>query len=28
LRELIKENYPEKNVFVLGDNGGIFPFLE
>ncbi|TPI02286.1 DHH family phosphoesterase [Mycoplasma struthionis] len=28
LRELIKTNYPEKNVFVLGDNGGIFPFLE
>ncbi|WP_027122978.1 bifunctional oligoribonuclease/PAP phosphatase NrnA [Metamycoplasma spumans] len=28
LRELIKTNYPEKNVFVIGDNGGIFPFLK
>ncbi|TPE58055.1 bifunctional oligoribonuclease/PAP phosphatase NrnA [[Mycoplasma] falconis] len=28
LRELIKTNYPEKNVYVFGDNGGIFPFLE
>ncbi|TPR54278.1 DHH family phosphoesterase [Metamycoplasma neophronis] len=27
LRELIKTNYPDKNVYVLGDNGGIFPFL-
>ncbi|BAP39469.1 DHH family phosphoesterase [Metamycoplasma canadense] len=27
LRELIKTNYPEKNVFVLGDNNDNFPFL-
>ncbi|AWX69350.1 DHH family phosphoesterase [[Mycoplasma] anseris] len=28
LRYFIKANYPEKNVFVLGDNVGNFPFLK
>ncbi|PYF42631.1 DHH family phosphoesterase [Metamycoplasma alkalescens] len=28
LRELIRTNYPEKNVFVLGDTGGVFPFMK
>ncbi|ENY68562.1 Hypothetical protein, putative MgpA-like protein [Metamycoplasma auris 15026] len=28
LRELIKTNFPEKRVFVFGDTGGIFPFME
>lgn len=28
LRELIKSNYPSKNVFVFGDNGGIYPFMK
>ena len=28
LRELIKLNYPEKNVFVFGDQGILFPFLK
>ncbi|MGX9357999.1 DHH family phosphoesterase [Mycoplasma sp. 773] len=28
LRELIKTNYPEKKVFVFGDNIGAFPFFE
>ncbi|VEU79065.1 Bifunctional oligoribonuclease and PAP phosphatase nrnA [Metamycoplasma arthritidis] len=27
LRELIRENYPQKNVFVLGDANGNFPFM-
>ncbi|MBN0970983.1 DHH family phosphoesterase [Mycoplasma phocoeninasale] len=27
LRELIKTNFPEKNVFVLGDNNNIFSFM-
>ncbi|AXE60841.1 phosphoesterase [[Mycoplasma] phocae] len=27
LRELIKSNFPEKNVFVLGENKELFPFM-
>lgn len=27
LKELVKDNYKEKNVYAVGDDGGIFPFL-